>query len=474
MRITFFLIYIFLTNSLLAQCWVNTFGNSQTMDISSAVIETFNSDLIITGSGFYNVINTDKNGVVKWTKLFPDTSGYSSIQSVVETDNGEFTFCGYIDFITCLIHTDNKGNIIWKTTFDTTMGYGPVYCYLLKTNDKGYLICHPQQLSDTLYITRLYKTDRNGKLQWSKILDNWITTSINKTIDNNYLLTQWKSVSNINESRLRKVDTLGNNIWTKQLAQGDIVSSALNLNNNQIMSLGEINSVAYMRKLDKCGNIIWTKNISIPEYCVDYGRLKRTIGGDFVLTETTIPNFSSGGDSTHCYIIIADSSANVICKEKISFREVIFQNDMILTDDNKIVVTGYTYHNFIPEKLWDIFLLKADKICSCQYVDNPDTINNIPTPPTPLQPKISNYFYVNLYPNPTDFALTVNISTNNDIEGIQLFIYDLYGRKIIQMPVTNKNFNLNTSILAGGIYSYEFRNLKSRHRFGKGQFVVEH
>ena len=239
-------------------------------DIGKSLIETSNGDLIVIAPGLdhsINVIMMDTNGEVIWTKNLPGLYYWSGYSELLENENGNIVFVGYIAGIqggaigrpTFLILDYDTGNILKQAEYyelrypkaiisvgeDFTIfgashsgGTGwvdvnrePIFLLkinsegeeiwrkiwpddelkafraldLISTDDSGYLLfCN----SDPPPYATLIKTDSEGNEEWRKKYDDYTSGIgwIHQTEDGGYFMASGYAVT--------KLDSNGNVEWS--------------------------------------------------------------------------------------------------------------------------------------------------------------------------------------------------------------------------------------------------------------------
>jgi hypothetical protein len=76
-----------------------------------------------------------------------------------------------------------------------------------------------------------------------------------------------------------------------------------------------------------------------------------------------------------------------------------------------------------------------------------------------------------IYPNPITYSSTIEISPNIAIDGMKLYLYDIYGRTIIARSVENHKMILDKKDLCNGTYFYQLTNETGLVK--RGKLVVE-
>jgi hypothetical protein len=222
-------IYLIKTDSLGNQSWFQTYGGGYPA-CGRDVIQTSDGGYAVVGWGYYlhwddcylYLINTDTRGNVIWPRGFSgdgNALGYSIRQT---TDSG-YIITGHIGRETsaddiCLIKTDSLGIRQWFRTYG---GHYSEYGYCVRpTWDGGYIISGFKGISSPSVDAYLLKTDSIGNPRWEQTFGGTgddIAYGVCQTIDGGYILAGNLSTftGQGTECYLVKVDSLGNQQWTK-------------------------------------------------------------------------------------------------------------------------------------------------------------------------------------------------------------------------------------------------------------------
>ena len=273
------------------------------------------------GSHGYNnyepsVIKTDSNGQLQWRTVI---SEFGWAASVAKTkDSGFIVGCNPNG---ALIKLDGNGNIQWEKTFGLTS------CYVIQTNDGGYILAGSEQNANNGYNIRLIKTDENGNLLWNKTLNfGFVTlvTSFIETTDNGYAFsgqTDW----------FAKTDANGNLLWNQTynlpaIGESIDVNSIANTNDGGYVLAGFTGNGAgaFLIKTDMQGNVQWSDIYSKSSY----KSISQANDGGYI---------AAGVDQSGSYALI-----KMDIHGKITWNVSVSGNpsSIILSNDNSYVVTG--------------------------------------------------------------------------------------------------------------------------------------
>ena len=136
--------------------------------------------------------------------------------------------------------------------------------------------------------------------------------------------------------------------------------------------------------------------------------------------------------------------------------------------------SGGDDQNAISVSPWGSIYICSDFAFADTFIVGIDTLFQTGYPEDVFVAKLSYHSTVNiseinhssnfiLYPNPFTNEITFEAKTNEQIE---LLIYDIMGRNLLQKKFTN-SVSLNTEQLAKGLYLYEVRNKDGSCKKGK-------
>lgn len=131
--------------------------------------------------------------------------------------------------------------------------------------------------------------------------------------------------------------------------------------------------------------------------------------------------------------------------------------------------TEHTYKwwtNGIGFSLLDITLDSSEtNIKTVRY------LNSLPDPSGIVNDFVSNLFITKIYPNPAKNIVTLSISKDQSFLNDFVIISDVLGRTSIKLKITNKEFEINTSIFSKGLYIFQIVD-ESNITLSKGKFII--
>ena len=201
-------------------------------DIGKSLIETSNGDLIVITPGldhFINVIMMDTTGDVIWTKNLSGLYYWSSYSELLENENGNIVFVGYIGGsqaararATFLILDYDTGNILKQAEYS-----GLLHTKAIVSVGEDFTIFGASDTGETgwsdinSHPIFLLKINSEGEEIWRKIwpddeLKPFHALDFISTNDNGYLLFCYSDPSPY--ATLIKTDSEGNEEWRKKYA----------------------------------------------------------------------------------------------------------------------------------------------------------------------------------------------------------------------------------------------------------------
>jgi hypothetical protein len=222
--------------------WDKTFGSNQSIDEIYSIVATdegnymilMNSIPIETGKSDIVLLEIDDKGETIWKKSF---GGKSSEQghSLAKTEDG-YLIAGHVEgemmtkWDMLLIHVDKKGNKKWEKTYG---GGDNEMANVVKVMPSGNILIagYSYTYAEGSHDAWIVCTDKNGKKIWDK---NFGGLSTDEAFD--ILVTDNSEIVLIGYTDIYKADEYGNNV---------------SLLSNEIM----------INKLDSKGNEIWTRKL---------------------------------------------------------------------------------------------------------------------------------------------------------------------------------------------------------------------
>lgn len=434
-----FVIYIILFASQIYSqfTWSRTFGGAAN-DEAFTSTQTTDGNYVVVGDSGYGassvIIKFSKQGDIMWKKIY---SGADRVYlRTAEDPNGNLFF----NTANGILKIDRNGNTLWKRNFSTAIAF---QCLKL-TGDNRFLFCYGNSSAG--------KIDTSGKLIWYK---NYLNTPTPNTfvidfteINNAYYITGIIQTTGY-QGFIRKLDTAGNENWTKLTSSGSMLCSIVRSSGGSIIVSGNDHNFLYCRKLDLNGTTAWERTYTADSLMNGYSIIKAG-NNKFAL--------ATGGYGIYSKFILMDSSGNISMNkihyysplDKITYLSINNSND------SGFVITGYVKPSNSATFNW--LVVKTDKNGNT----NPIGINQV-------SGIVSEQFklYQN-YPNPFnpstkikfEIPFSVGVSEGRDVL-LKFVVYDITGRGVYSLNETRSpgtyEITFNGTNLTSGIYFYNLK-----------------
>lgn len=179
--------------------WSNGYGGKNS-GTAYSVIQTGDGGYVMAGDGFANLVKTNENGVLQWSKSYGGTA-----RCVVQTSDGGYALAGSTKGSGSdpgnfwLVKTDANGNTQWIKTFG---GVNNDCAFsVVQTSDGGYTIAgYTGSYGAGSTDVYLVKTDSAGNMQWNKTYGGTGTDeaySLIKTSDGGYAIAGKATISKV-------------------------------------------------------------------------------------------------------------------------------------------------------------------------------------------------------------------------------------------------------------------------------------
>jgi putative intracellular protease/amidase len=366
--------------------WEYTYGGSGN-EGARAVFEASDGSLMLTGYSFSEgsgdadilIIKTDADGNEIWSKTYGG-AGTEYGNKLIEVSDG-YLVTGYTTSFGAgskdvyLLKIDKNGKVLWSKTFGgSSWDIGTGLC---KT-DNGYIICgYTYSFGAGEEDFYMIKTDKSGNKIWEKTYGGnryELAHSVFRTTDGGFLIggntgTFGKGNSDV---YLVKTDGEGKEIWAKSFGlegkagYGFDTSKKMILtgdggciiagytDNNDIMD-------AYVLKIDAQGNEEWHTSFGNKPF-YDFGcSIVAAPDGGYIMagvTKSIVKNRIAYDNNIYAVKLGKDGYKD--WEKTIGGSETDWANDLIITSDGNVVITGHTC-SFGKGKL-DVFLLKIKSV----------------------------------------------------------------------------------------------------------------
>ena len=413
-------------------------------------------------------------------------------QDVVNMADGGYLIAGYTtnsiinDANVYVIKTDALGNKLWSKTYG---GAKPDFPYhMLPTNDGNYfLIGYSQSYSGGDMDILLLKIDPAGNQLWLKTYGgtgNDEGRDIIATADGNYMIVgSTNSGMTSKNANLIKIDPSGTVIWNKTYGgNNDDFGNSIKLCNDggfimlgQTFSYGVGNGDAYLVRTNINGDTLWTKTFG--GLLSDEG-VYVTANTDNTFT-FVIRDSSNVGRDIDIRIVKTDASGILIWSKTYGGYKKDTPKMIQPTSDGGYVVAGHSRSfGWITPDMW---ILKLNNVGDTSWTRHygganhehcyvareqtdgsyiavgktesygPDMdpiflkLNPGGSLVTGIKESLISAIDINVYPNPTDGKLTINLTDNKatkitvtDVLGIEIFTKELSNENQITIELIDK------------------------------------
>ena len=416
-----------------------------------------------SGNAWFELLKYDYLGNFQWVKSIIDSINYSRmIVDMKQTNDSSFIFAGFFSGA-LLIKLDKNGILKWQriyTDFNSTARFNSV----CQTTDNGYIACgyYDDNLTSTTKAI-VIKVDTIGNLIWKKqYSDSIIHTNYSSIIqgsDKNYYLAggTFNNLSSPGYSVFKKLDTLGNILLTRIFYPYSGMGFITQLKDSAIILGGydEIPNYPLLCKFSLIGQLEWIKNYPSTNNFFFY-YMTKNLFDNIILTGS----FNIGGQYSTIGLWRLDTSGNIL---KLKILNFVGYNSIGAFCIKSTIDTGYILTG-------DVTLSGNDDVLTIKM----DSAFNLP-----LISKIYNNTFITStefdlfqnYPNP--FNSTTKIEFNLPKSGYVIInIFDILGKKVFskkkyfQSGLNEYNINFNEQILSSGIYFIKV-NFESNSRLIK-------
>jgi hypothetical protein len=449
------------------------------------------------------IVKLDPAGNKQWDKIFGGNNS-EYINYLQETSDNGYILGGYTSSDSAgdvsqisrgytdywVVKTDSFGNKQWDKRYGGSNG-DFLYC-LRQTIDGGYIlggytssdtsgeVSHQNHGGSDIWII---KTDALGNIEWEKLyggnLDDRLF-DVQQNPDGSYILggRTWSDstgdVSHHNRGDedywILKIDSVGNKKWDNVFGgnyRDWLFSLQKTVDGGYILggytysdSGGDVTeptkgcSDFWVVKVDSSGNKKWDKRYG-GNLCEDeFGYLRRTFDGGYLLSGTSYSPIS--GDKTEdnlgmeqSWIIKIDSVGGKVWDKTIFTIPGIYVDDesgyAIQSDDGCYVVANYTgadtggYKTEMSRGSWDYWIVK---FCDTTFTEYVNELTDV-------------YSHLITYPNPFSSQLTIKF--NDDQGEKEIILYDVTGQAVLRQITYNAEIMLNTEKLQAGIYIINYK-----------------
>ena len=387
--------------------------------------------------------------------------GQLNNDAIYEIGNADFPY----NQTFCLKKLKPNGDSVWTKYYQfRLLDFGQS---IIPTRDFGLLIVGTlnSDSTDTYYDAYndkvcLIKTDSNGNIQWvDSLLEDTTGSYAVKGIENDdhsFTITGWYGL----DALVFKVDSVGNLLWYKTFNSAyneEVGASIVNVPDKGYLiggyiSEGEVDFVEYysylLLKIDSDGNLQWQKTYGDSLAAWGFRQIAKTLDGNYILIGSS-QNYL--GDTVFANLFKMDTAGNVLFERnyyKIPYPSDNWDGltyDVLATPDS-----GYIFVGSNTDTTQHVWVVKTDKYgCDSVGCQNATGI-------APIKIQSSSF---NIYPNPAITQATVLYTVPENIQQVNLFVYDITGRRVEQQKLDKYSHQttIDVSTLAAGLYLVELK-----------------
>ena len=404
--------------------WSRTFGGSAN-DEAFTSIQTRDGNYLVVGDSGYGassvIIKYSKQGDIMWKKIY--TGGDRVYIRTAEDPSGNL----YFNTADGILKISSGGNTLWRKVFSHVIGFQ----YLKFTEDYKYLICYGNNSAG--------KVDSSGNLRWYREYQN--TTFPNTFVldfiesNNAYYFTGIVQSTGY-QGFIRRLDTAGNEIWSKYTAAGTMMCSLVKLSAGSFIVSGNTGNFLYCRKFDINGITKWEKTYTADSLMNGYAII-RAGTNKFAL--------ATGGYGVNSRFVMIDSTGNLIMNkvhyysplDKVMYLSISGPND------SGFVLTGYIKPQNSTTFNW--LVVKTDKYGNTSPIGIEQISNNVP----------SGFKLYQNFPNPFNPVTKIkfDIPSVSGSQSVKYSVYDIVGRKVYGTEETKQPGSYEISFDAAGFSS---------------------
>ncbi len=363
--------FTFMINPQLGNCanspssWIRTYGGAAN-DIAYSVVETTDGGYALAGYGYSNLLKTDADGSLQWSKSYELASAYTLVQT---TDNG-YALAGTKTVFTLedqawLIRADSMGNMLENRGWGGPKSFR--FYALVQTSDGGFALAGFTESSGAgLSDAWLVRTDSNGNELWSKTYggtsDDWAYALV-QTSDGGFALAGFteSSGAGLSDAWLVRTDSNGNELWSKTYggSHRDEAYSLVQTSDGGYALAGYTGSFGtggdfWLVKTDASGTTQWKETYG-GELWDEAHALVQTNDGGYALAGGTRV---SGAGNWDALLVRTDSGGNMLWSKTYGGTSDDWAYALVQTNDDGFAFTGYTKSSGAGEM--DFWLVKTD------------------------------------------------------------------------------------------------------------------
>ncbi|MBL4753022.1 MAG: T9SS type A sorting domain-containing protein [Flavobacteriales bacterium] len=300
-------------------------------------------DVSATPSFCAYIAKVDGNGTLVWASIIDGSAENTKINSIQATSDGGYILGGERDvagtpsFCAYLAKVDANGILIWSAVVDGSSEDTRISAVRV-TSDGGYILAGERDVSGTpSFCAYLAKTDANGTLTWSSIIDGSAEdtriNSVQLTSDGGYILGGERNVSGTPSfcAYLAKTDASGTLSWASVVdgsAEDTRINSIQTTSGGGYILAGERDVsgtpsfCAYIAKTDANGTLAWASVVDGSSEDTRINSAQVTSDGGYILAgERNV----SGTPSFCAYLAKTDDAGIILGFDNSDLSQSTFQ-----------------------------------------------------------------------------------------------------------------------------------------------------
>lgn len=403
----------------------------------------------------FSLMKLSSSGDIKWYKTYGTISSEMSSFIGEVTPSGDFFLSGNREMSQrpVVIKTNNSGTVLWSKTFGTLSGEEEGLG--ASVTKEGGIMVFGKLPGEKNFLTKI---NPDGTTAWTNSYASQhpqFLSSIKQTGDGGFILAssdyRCDSTGCHSYFSFMKLDPNGNKSWAKA------VEGKLGTGKNAIETLdggfiftGHLkDSLGYNKsvliKTNGNGDFLWAKSFGVGESFGESVFVEQTPDNGFVLL---------GLEDSKASLIKTDANGNSGCNEK--KLNLVFSN-MNFAKSNSISLSEITDTEITTQPACtDSVLVVTDSLMCITLGTNESSSTDACA----------------VYPNPFGESVTLEFLDDRlPVAGFEFTMYDIFGRKTMQLPVHNHRLLVFREELPSGIYFYEVRN--GEKIIGKGKLIAE-
>lgn len=331
-------LWLIKTNSLGVVTWQRIIYPSGGQSTGYTIRQTIDGGYFITGATGTNqnqyLIKTDVNGNTIWGKSYAISDGMHYGEP---TKDGGYIITSSSSTVGALLKIKSDGSLDWVKKYNGTASF-TTWHTVKQTKDNGYILCGHSNGFGNIDAATLLKTDSLGNVSFFKTIDNYqsIFTTIKQTSDNGFIIggNKYGSPSVI---LIAKTDSLGDSgcnmaSFTPTVTQPSVTAKTETVTNTA--------GVSYNTGTLSINAIVYT-NSTITTFCTTQNLFEINKFNELrVFPNPTYGEFTiqTGENSKSAKIKIINLTG-----------EIVFENNIILTENYKINISNLNDGTYILE-----------------------------------------------------------------------------------------------------------------------------